>query len=194
MFITLEGPEGAGKTTVIKALAEHLKELHSEVVVTREPGAGAIGKRIREILLDGAQVAPTAELFLFLADRAQHVHDLILPALQRNAVVLCDRFADSTVVYQGYGRGMDIPNLREFNRMATGGVHPDRTLLLDLPPKLGLSRLVSKDRLDSESLTFHEKVRAGFLEESRLEPARWRVVDASQPLEKVIADSLSALT
>lgn len=184
-FFTFEGPEGAGKTTVIAALAEWLRERGRAVCVTRQPGAAA-GGAIREILLHGEHLEPLAEVFLFLADRAQHVATVVRPALERGEVVLCDRYADSTVVYQGHARGLDRDRLRDWNEVATGGLVPDLTLLLDLPPEIGLARATKGDRLDRESLTFHQRVRQGFLAEAERQPARWRVVDARRPLAEVI--------
>lgn len=186
MFVTLEGPEGAGKSTVAAALAERLRKQGHEVVATREPGEGEVGKAVRQTLLHGGSLQPLTELFLFLADRAEHVATMIKPALNRGAVVICDRFTDSTVVYQGYARGLNIDQLRELNTLATGAVKPDLTLLLDLDPSVGIARTKDKDRLDSEPLEFHEKVRLGFLQEAEHEAGRWRIIDASQPLDAVI--------
>lgn len=195
MFVTFEGPEGAGKSTVLAKVAEALRADGRSVVETREPGSGEIGARIREILLGTAGEAPhpECELFLFLADRAQHVATVIKPALERGAVVLCDRFADSTVVYQGYGRGLDVPLLKTLNRAATGGLTPDLTLLFDLPTEVGLARLGDKDRMDSESAEFHERVREGFLKEASLDPMRWWILDATQPVDAVTAAALQAI-
>ncbi len=193
MFVSFEGSEGAGKSTLIRLLAETLRADEIEVEVTREPGAGTVGGAIRQILLHGEELDPTAELFLFLADRSQHVTRVIRPALDRGAWVLCDRYADSTVVYQGYGRGLDVARLRELNREATMGLSPDVTFLLDLDPAIGLARIASKDRLDSEPIEFHRKVRDGFLTEARFEPERWVVLDASEEPERILANALSVL-
>lgn len=187
MFVTLEGPEGAGKSTVIKELAERFSAQGLEVLVTREPGDGPVGKQIREILLHGEAIASRTELFLFLADRAQHVEAIVQPALARGVIVLCDRYSDSTLVYQGYGRGLDLGLLGGLNDIATGGLKPDLTLLLDLPPEVGLARQSSKDRLDNEPIEFHRKIRNGFLAEASVEPLRWVVVDAQQSVEDVVA-------
>ncbi|MCX7799082.1 MAG: dTMP kinase [Fimbriimonadales bacterium] len=185
MFISFEGPEGAGKTTLIGALDERLRALGRATLVTREPGA-AMGGQIRRLLLEGAGMDPKTELFLFLADRAEHAAKVLRPALAEGRVVLCDRHADSTVVYQGYGRGLDLDQLRRWNAFATAGLKPDLTVLLDLPPEIGLARLQSRDRLDREPLEFHRAVRRGFLEEARLEPDRWVVLDATLPKERVL--------
>ena len=135
MFITLEGIEGSGKTTLIENLADVFRTLNHEVLVTREPGGCALGRELRQMLLNPeTEICPEAELFLFLADRAQHVAEVIRPALKRGEVVLCDRYADSTVVYQGYGRGLDIEKLRSLNDVAIGGLWPVRTFVLDMDP------------------------------------------------------------
>lgn len=191
-LITLEGPEGAGKTTVLAEIDSHLRQAGHTVVCTREPGAAFSGE-VRRLLLLSGHVAPQAELFLFLADRAQHVAEVIRPALDRGAFVLCDRFADSTVVYQGHARGFDLGSLREWNRFATDGLTPGLTLLLDLPPEVGLSRLRTKDRLDAESMEFHQRVRDGFLAEAALDPERWVTIDASQPADRVATDAVLAV-
>jgi dTMP kinase len=178
MFVTLEGPEGAGKSTLIGGLAEMLSGRGHEVVRTREPGAGTVGQAIRQILLHGEPLEARAELFLFLADRAQHVASIIRPAMEAGKIVLCDRYADSTIVYQGYGRGLDLQMLRDLNELATGGLQPDLTLLLDLDPATGLSRLTQPDRLDREGIDFHTRIREGFLSEAK-KGDRWRVLDAT---------------
>ena len=180
MFITFEGPEGAGKSTAIAAIAERLRVEGWQVCVTREPGSGEVGKQIREILLHGGGMSAESELFLFLADRANHVATIVRPALARGEVVLCDRFADSTYVYQALVRGLDREFVERANAMATGGLRPDATFLLDLPAEVGLSRLMSKDRMDSEPLEFHRRVRDGFLARSTEDPERWHVLDATQ--------------
>lgn len=194
MFVALEGPEGSGKSTAAAGLANLLQQAGRGVVVTREPGAGELGQRIRSILLDGPDMPPLSELFLFLADRANHMVETIKPAIDSGKVVLCDRHADSTVVYQGHARGLDVEELRRLNALATGGIKPDLVLLFDLPVEVGLARVESKDRLDAEPVSFHEKVRAGFLAEASLDPGRWVVLDASQEPEKVLADAWQALS
>lgn len=184
MFITFEGPEGGGKSTLLRTLAAQLVAQGREVVCTREPGAGALGGEIRRWLLESESLDERAELFLFLADRSQHWSQLIAPALARGAVVLCDRHADSTVVYQGYARGHDLDLLRRLNALATQGHTPALTFLLDLDPAIGLGR-AKGDRMDREPLEFHQRVREGFLTESQRDPARWVILDASQPADQV---------
>ncbi|GAB4132011.1 MAG: dTMP kinase [Fimbriimonadaceae bacterium] len=184
MFITFEGPEGGGKSTLLRTLAAQLEAQGREVVCTREPGAGALGGEIRRWLLESESLDERAELFLFLADRSQHWSQRIAPALARGAVVLCDRHADSTVVYQGYARGHDLDLLRRLNALATQGNTPVLTFLLDLDPAIGLAR-AKGDRMDREPLEFHQKVRAGFLAESQRDPQRWVILDASQPADQV---------
>jgi dTMP kinase len=194
VFVTFEGPEGSGKSTALRSVAAALRARGLAVVETREPGAGEFGAAVRRLLLHGGDLARLAEVFLFLADRAQHVTTVVRPALSRGETVLCDRHADSTVVYQGHGRGEDVGRLKEWNRAATGGLVPDLTLLLDLPVEVGLARLTDPDRLDREPIAFHQKVRAGFLAEAALEPGRWRTIDATQPPEVVAAECLAAVS
>lgn len=192
MFVTIEGIEGAGKSTLINKLAEHCQQCGLPPLITREPGGIALGRKLRSILLDlrtGA-LSPTSELFLFMADRAQHVEELIRPALEAGNVVFCDRYMDSTIAYQGYGRGENIDSLKMVNCLATGGLEPDLTFLLDLPVQIGLERagrrnreegtVISEGRFDSESVRFHEKVREGYLALARENPQRMVVIDATQ--------------
>lgn len=192
-FITLEGPDGAGKTTLSQALAVKLEQVGIPFVLTREPGDGPIGPSIREILLSGSEMDAWTEAFLFLADRRQHCRSVVHPALDSGKWVICDRFADSTLVYQGYGRGLDVERLRDLNDIATMGRSPDVTLLLDLAPEKGLTRLPEKNRLDREPIEFHERVRKGFLAEAARSPERWVILDASRPIEQVIQDAWSVL-
>ena len=180
MFVTFEGPEGAGKSTAIQSVAQSLRQEGHKVVTTREPGGSSIGTEVRKLLLEGNDLLGVTELFLFLADRAQHTAEVIRPALEREAIVICDRFADSTIVYQGYGRGLDIAQLKMLNSIAIGDTVPNLTLLLDIDAELGLSRLTSKDRIDSEPFEFHQLIRNGFLAEAELEPTRWTIIDASR--------------
>ena len=187
MFITLEGPEGAGKTTQLRALADFLRGCGHAVVTTREPGGTAIGDQIRHVLHDTANVAmsPTAEVLLYAASRAQLVAEVIQPALDAGRVVLCDRYADSTMAYQGYGRGLDRDALAALTAVATGGLRPDLTLLLDLDVERGLARRRDEgeemNRLDLETLEFHRRVRAGYLALAAADPTRWQIIDADRP-------------
>ncbi len=183
-FITIEGGEGAGKTTLQHALSRRLEEAGFTVLTTREPGGTALGARLRGELLNGGAVAPTAELLLYAADRAQHVSEVIAPALARGTVVLCDRFSDSTLAYQGFGRGLDAALIRRLNRVAQQGVAPQLTLWLDLPVAKGLARVsgrgAGRDRFETEARRFHERVRRGFAELARQHPRRILRVDADQ--------------
>jgi len=206
MFITLEGIEGCGKTTQIKDLAAFFEDRGQPCVVTREPGGTDIGRQIRSILLNPSSkgIVPTAELLLYMADRAQHIDRLVKPCLADNKVVLCDRYFDATVVYQGYARGIDTGFICELHRLVLADFKPDITLLLDLEPRVGLARawqeLNSGNRSDNESrfeaetLSFHEKVRAGYLELARLEPERFRIIDASRDQMQVQDDIRKVLT
>ncbi|MEN6521943.1 MAG: dTMP kinase [Armatimonadota bacterium] len=185
-FISLEGPEGSGKSTQIRLLAAALEDQGYNVVVTAEPGGDPVAQEIRSIVLHSkSDIAPEAELLLYLAARAQHVRHIILPALQRGEIVVSDRYADSSFAYQGYARGLDLATLRELNDFATGGLVPDLTLLLDVPVEFGLERQQDKNRFEAESVAFHEKVRAGFLDLAKAEPKRWAVIDATGSIEEV---------
>jgi dTMP kinase len=184
IFISLEGIEGTGKSTQSKLLSESLSAAGYEVLLTFEPGGTRIGQRIREILLqpDHKEMSPVAELMLYNAERNQHLHEVIFPALERGAVVITDRYTDSTVAYQGYGRGIDIKLLKSIDAISTKGFMPDLTILFDLDVKTGLARNrgVNKvDRFELEDVAFHEKVRSGYLELARLEPERIKIIDAS---------------
>ena len=197
IFITLEGPEGAGKTTQIALLAEWLRELGLEVVQTREPGAGELGRQIRALLLEQreAAVSPMAEALLMAADRAQHVDELVRPALSEGKLVLCDRYIDSHIAYQGYGRGLDVGFLRSLNEQAAG-LWPDMTLLLLLPPEVGLARADGRgaaDRMEAETLAFHQRVAAGYAAIAAEEPGRVRVINADAAAEEVQRDIRSAV-
>lgn len=195
MFITFEGPEGGGKTTQIRFLAEWLAERGCDVVTTREPGGTRIGNAIRSVLLDPEHVEmrSEAEILLFSAARAQLVGQVIRPHLERGGVVLCDRFADSTFAYQGYGRGLDLEALRMITAFATGGLTPDLTICLDLPVVHGLRRkrggaLAEWNRMEREEREFHERVRVGYLSLAKAASERWLVVDAMQPVEQAQAE------
>jgi dTMP kinase len=193
VFITFEGGEGAGKSTVVAAVAAALQADGLDVITTREPGAGEFGALIRQILLHGGDMGARSELFLFLADRANHVETVIRPALEQGQWVLCDRYADSTFVYQSFVRGLDPEFVSRANDFATGSLRPDLTVLLDLDVAVGLGRLQSRDRLDAQPVEFHERVRAGFLERARSEPDRWVLIDASQSPEAVALAALEAV-
>lgn len=191
IFMTLEGGEGSGKTTHARRLCERLTAHGLDVLQTREPGGTLLAERLRSILLDHSEesIAPETEAFLILAARRQHVDHVIKPALARGMTVVCDRFSDSTMAYQGYGRGMDRRVLRTMNDLATGKLVPHLTLLFDVPVAVGLSRrrgrVATQNRLDREAERFHRKVRAGFRVLARQEPRRIRVIDAAEPLETV---------
>lgn len=194
-FITFEGPEGSGKTTQIRALGEYLSERGRDVLITREPGGTGIGDQIRAVLHDVRNTAmlPNTEILLYSASRAQIVGEVIRPALARGQVVLCDRYADSTMAYQGYGHGLDREALRQITRFATGGLAPDLTLYLDIAVEAGLQRKLRAfqageselNRMDRKELAFHQRVRQGYLEMAAAEPSRWVVIDASLPIEEV---------
>ncbi|WP_337868512.1 dTMP kinase [Meiothermus sp.] len=186
-FFTFEGPEGAGKSTQARLLAEWLRGQGREVVLTREPGGTQLGQEIRHLLLHQGQMCAEAEYLLYSADRAEHMQTLIRPALQQGQVVLCDRWLDSSLAYQGYGRGLDLGWLRAVAQGATQGIRPHKTFLFDLPPEVGLERFEGRDRLEREPLEFHRRVRQGYLELAQAEPERFVVLDATQPLEALQA-------
>ena len=190
MFITLEGPEGSGKSSQLPDLAEFLSGQGWDVLTTREPGGTPIGDQIRQILmrLDNQELHPRTEILLFLASRAQLVEQVIKPALRESKLVLSDRFGDSTLAYQGYGHGIDLATLRAMLAFATDNLKPDLTLLLDVDVEIGLQRKRKEDewnRLDAYELAFHQRVREGYHQLCQLEPERWRVIDAMQPKEAV---------
>jgi dTMP kinase len=200
MLITFEGIEGSGKSTQTGLLAEWLRQRGCRVLATREPGGSPLGSKIREILLDASQRALTgeAELFLYLADRAQHVASIIRPALQEGRIVLVDRYIDSTIAYQGYGRGIELARLRSLNDLACGGLLPHQTFLLDLHERKGLSRALERNheqgkadregRFESESLRFHQRIRQGYLDQAAANRERITTVDADRPAGEVFAD------
>lgn len=191
MFITLEGPEGSGKTSQLPALAEYLREQGYDVLMTREPGGTDVGDQIREVLmnLNNISIVPRTEILLFLAARAQHVDEVIRPALEAGKVVICDRFGDSTLAYQGYGHQTDLKTLRSLVDFSTGGLKPDLTLLLDVSVHAGLERKLENgaewNRLDAYAEAFHKRVRQGYFALAEAEPERWLIIDASQDKEKV---------
>lgn len=188
VFVTLEGPEGAGKTTQLKLLSRTLEEEGIPYVITRDPGGTSLGKPIRRILLNAESVVlPITELLLYEADRAQNVAEIIIPALEAGKLVICDRYIDSTVAYQGYGRGIDLGLIAQLNAVASQGLKPCRTILFDINSEDGLARLhpSGHDRLEREALEFHQKVRQGYLAEAAKDMQRWRIIDASAPMSKV---------
>ncbi len=193
-FITFEGIEGCGKSTQLQLLARRLAASGYETLVTREPGGCPIADQVRSILLDASNRAmtPMAELFLYAAARAQHVAEIVLPALTVNNIVLCDRFADATVAYQGYGRQLDLDVIAELNRLATGELRPDLTILFDCPVDVGLTRAMARinssqgereERFELESLQFHERVRLGYLDIAGREQDRFVVIDGGRSIE-----------
>lgn len=195
-LITFEGIDGCGKSTQMRLLEQYLTERGVAVVSTREPGGTELGRKVRSALLDGGKgsVEPLAELLLYAADRAQHVQQVIMPALAEGKVVLSDRFYDATTVYQGYARGFDLKLVNQLNELATGGLKPDLTLLFDLDAETGLKRTWRRgdeaglaarpDRLDQEPVEFHERVRKAYLEIAGREPQRFRVIPAAGSVEE----------
>ncbi len=199
MLVSFEGPEGSGKTTQLQLLAQHLLREGMPFVITREPGGTSIGDQIRQVLHDplNSEMDSRTEVLLYSASRAQLVAQVIRPALAAGRLVLCDRFYDSTLAYQGYGRGLDLAVLRALTALATGGLAPDLTIYLDIEPEEGLTRRQlggeEWNRLDQEALAFHQRVRAGYLELIDLEPQRWVVIDAARPVPEVQQDIQAVL-
>lgn len=198
-FITFEGIEGCGKTTQVRLLVDFLTSRGHNVTVTREPGGCAIADQVRAILLDAENNAlvPLAELLLYAAARAQHVEEVIRPALAAGGIVICDRFTDATVAYQGYGRSLDLDLVDRLNRIATGGIMPDLTVLLDCPEETGLARAMERinstagareERFEQESLRFHRAVRRGYLRLAEADPHRFMVLDATRGIEETAAE------
>jgi len=200
MFITLEGPEGSGKSMQICQLAEFIREQGLDVLTTREPGGTFIGDQIREVIMrmENTMMSPRAEILLFCAARAQIVDEVIRPNLDKGLVVISDRYADSTLAYQGYGHGLDLVILKEILRFATGGLQPDLTLLLDVDVEEGLKRRRigggEWNRLDAQQVAFHQRVRQGYLKMAAEEPERWRVVNARQKPDQVQKDLRLVIT
>ncbi len=195
LFITFEGPEGAGKTTIIQMIAERLAEKNIDVLATREPGGIEIAEKIRTIILNPAHTAmdERTEALLYAAARSQHYFEKVQPALDAGQLVICDRFIDSSLAYQGYARGIGVDEVLSINEFAIGKKLPDVTILFDLPPEVGLARIHATDkreinRLDVESLPFHQKVREGYLQLAERYPERIRVVNADQHIEHVVED------
>ncbi|MBG0786018.1 MAG: dTMP kinase [Anaerolineaceae bacterium] len=199
MFITLEGPEGSGKTSQLPALADFLRDQGYDVLVTREPGGTSVGDQIRDVLMNmkNVSIVPQTEILLFQAARAQHVAEILRPALAEGKVVICDRFGDSTLAYQGYGHQTDIRTLQYLIHFATGGLTPDLTLLLDIPVSEGFDRKIKNDsewnRLDAYAKAFHERVRQGYLELAGEEPERWHIIDATQSKDQVQTEMRKAV-
>lgn len=197
-FLTLEGPEGGGKSTQARLLAEHLKAQGHDLLFTREPGGTDIGDQIRHVImsLDNKRMSPQAEFLLFSASRAQVVREVIRPHLERDGLVISDRFFDSSLAYQGYGHGLDLDTLRAVTEFVTGGLLPDLTLLLDLSAEDGLKRRRSDgswNRLDDYDLAFHERVRQGYLQLAEADPQRWVRIDASGDPDAVQAEIQSVV-
>lgn len=186
-FITLEGPEGCGKTTQAQLLSDTLAAHNYNVKLSREPGGDPVSEEIRNILLDGPDhsIVDRTEVFLYLAARAQHTERVIRPALEEGNVVICARYTDSTAAYQGYGSGLDIAAIHQMNDFATNNLMPDLTLLLDIDVEIGLRRQDQWNRMERKALEYHKRVREGFLEEARLHPKRIVVIDASNDIETV---------
>ena len=200
IFISLEGPDGAGKSSVLEALIPILEAKGQAFVTTREPGGVAVAEKIRDVVLDPkhTEIDEKTELLLYIASRRQHLVERILPALDRGEMVLVDRFIDSSVAYQGFGRGLKVADIDWLNDFATDGLKPDLTLYFDIEAEEGLARIAKSrergaDRLDRESVEWHQRVREGYLSILEKEPNRVRKIDASQPLEKVVADTLAVL-
>ena len=202
LFVSFEGGEGAGKTSLITRLVEELSAGGHSVVTTREPGGTALGEQIRQWLLNPDKeisIGARAELCLFLAARAQHIEEVILPALEQGKIILCDRFNDSTVAYQGFGRGLGVDYVRQLCTHICDGVTPDVTFYLDVNPKVGLERALKShadrtlDRIESEELTFHDRIRQAFLQMAQREPTRFQVVDAHQSPEDVFVQVLNSI-
>lgn len=193
VFITFEGGDGGGKSTQVARLAEALRARGHEVVASREPGGTPIAEKIREVLLDPAnhEMGDRTEALLFAAGRAEHVHHLIRPALERGAVVISDRYMDSSIVYQGMGRGLGAQDVMGLNMWATGNLKPHLTIVLDVDAGFGLDRIGEKDRIEQASRELHDKVRQGYLQLAAAEPERYLVVNAQQPIDVIAAEVLA---
>ncbi|PRO64416.1 dTMP kinase [Alkalicoccus urumqiensis] len=200
MFMTVEGGEGAGKTTVLHEAAERLRHLGYDVMTTREPGGSRIAEKIRTIILDPGHTEMDArtEALLYAAARRQHLVEKVLPALEKGTIVFCDRFVDSSLVYQGYARGIGVKEVWDLNMFATGGLSPDLTLYFDIDPETGLKRIMDGDnrefnRLDQEALSFHEDVRKQYLTLQQEAPERIQLIDAARPLEAVVEQAVETI-
>lgn len=201
-LITIEGGEGSGKSSLQQSLATHFMSIGRNVVCTREPGATALGKQIRSLLLNkqDCTIGSKAELLLFAADRAQHIEEVISPALQRGDLVICDRFTASTIAYQGYGRGLNMETIKKLNEIATEGVQPSLMLVLDLDPEEGLKRallreemLESWNRFEEEELSFHQRIHRGFLEIAKLANYPACILDASKSRDELLREAIAAI-
>ncbi len=204
MFITFEGIEGSGKSTALNGLANYLTKEGHVVLCTREPGGSLLGRNLRSMLLnENTDICPEAELFLFLADRAQHVRDVILPALSKGHFVLCDRYVDSTLAYQGGGRGLDMATLLNLHTICTNNLWPDLTLLLDVPVSIGINRAVMRNaadsktqgegRFDTESFAFHEQVRTNYILRAEQDKIRFKLIDANSSPQNVVNQCIEAV-
>lgn len=200
LFITLEGPEGSGKTSAIKIVKELLEKEGYQIVMTREPGGTPISEQIRNVILDKSNTAMDyrTEALLYAASRRQHLVEKVWPNVKEGKLVICDRYLDSSLAYQGYARELGVEDILNVNMYATEGTFPDLTLLFDLDPQVGLARINANsnrevNRLDLEKMSFHEKVRNGYLALAKRFPGRYVIIDASQPLEKVAQDALKAI-
>ncbi|MDD9272011.1 dTMP kinase [Paenibacillus sp. GCM10023248] len=201
IFITFEGPDGSGKTTQLKKLGEELGKLGHDVLVTREPGGTAISDKIRSIILDpvNEEMVDQAEVLLYAASRAQHVHQLIIPALEAGRIVLCDRFIDASVAYQGYGLGVDVEQVKAISRYASSGLQATRTFILDVPVEVSMARLHQRaagasgaaeqlDRIEQKHVDYHSRVREGFHQIAADHPDRVRVINANRSVEEIAED------
>lgn len=187
LFITFEGIDGCGKSTQLNLLAEFLKEKGFDVIISREPGSVGLGEKLREILLNyDGEVSSNCEAFLFLADRAQHIDTIVKPAIEHGKIVLCDRHTDSTLAYQGYGRGIDLGQLKMLNNLATSGFSPDLTFVFDVDIETSQARVgKNKDRMESAGMDFHNRVRNGYLEIAKEEPDRVKVINSKDSIENI---------
>lgn len=195
LFITFEGADGCGKTTQLKLAAEYLQEKGQSVLITREPGAKGLGEKLRDILLnyDGI-VSDRCESFLFLADRAQHIDTIVLPAVDAGKIVLCDRHIDSTAAYQGYGRGQDLEQINSLNMIATNNRKPDLTIVFDIDADTSMQRVgEQKDRMESAGIEFFNRVRDGYLKIAQNEPDRVKVLDASKSIDEIHRDVIKLI-
>lgn len=187
LFITFEGIDGCGKTTQIELLKDYFEQKGYTVILTREPGAKGLGEKLREILLNyDGEVSSNCESFLFLADRAQHIDTIIKPAIEKGQIVLCDRHTDSTVAYQGYGRMLDLKQIHELNKIATNGVKPDKTFILDIDIETSLDRIgKGRDRMENAGIEFFKRVRNGYLEIAKQEPERVKLLYGKDSIEEI---------